>query len=164
MLDVKFLEQMHLILPKNLRSLQLSPCKFATQQKRGLQTLKVDFRQFCVNFHLMSAFWTCSAGKWVDYVCVSVTYAAVDGVNDSLTYGGNDTMFYEWSISKVNDEWFADEENVRKTVGLLERSIVEIRPNLTCGICFETYTRGRMKAAICGHHFCDVCWAEIKDT
>ena len=24
------------------------------------------------------------------------------------------------SVSKVNDEWFADEEKVRKTVGLLE--------------------------------------------
>lgn len=27
------------------------------------------------------------------------------------------------SVSKVNDEWFADEENVRKTVGLLENGI-----------------------------------------
>lgn len=27
------------------------------------------------------------------------------------------------SVSKVHDEWFADEENVRKTVGLLEKQI-----------------------------------------
>ncbi|KAH9318558.1 hypothetical protein KI387_020327, partial [Taxus chinensis] len=69
---------------------------------------------------------------------------------------------FKWSVSKVNDEWFADEENVRKTVGLLEKPIIEIRPDvkeLTCGICFETHAHERMKAAACGHHFCDICWA-----
>ncbi|XP_057861855.1 probable E3 ubiquitin-protein ligase ARI8 isoform X2 [Cryptomeria japonica] len=63
---------------------------------------------------------------------------------------------------KVNDEWFADEENVRKTVGLLERQIIEILSDvkeLTCGICFDTYARQRMKAIACGHQFCDTCWA-----
>nr|CAD1822998.1 unnamed protein product [Ananas comosus var. bracteatus] len=28
---------------------------------------------------------------------------------------------YNWSVSKVHDEWFADEEKVRKAVGLLEQ-------------------------------------------
>lgn len=33
-------------------------------------------------------------------------------------------MFLNYrSVSKVNDEWFADEENVRKAVGLLENHI-----------------------------------------
>lgn len=27
------------------------------------------------------------------------------------------------SVSKVNDEWFADEDKVRKTIGLLENDI-----------------------------------------
>lgn len=29
------------------------------------------------------------------------------------------------SVSKVHDEWFADEEKVRRAVGLLERPVVE---------------------------------------
>lgn len=31
--------------------------------------------------------------------------------------------FERRSVSRVHDEWFADEENVRKTVGLLERPV-----------------------------------------
>lgn len=29
------------------------------------------------------------------------------------------------SVSKVHDEWFADEEKVRRAVGLLERPVVD---------------------------------------
>lgn len=68
---------------------------------------------------------------------------------------------FKWSVSKVNDEWFADEEKVRRDVGLLEKPIVEVRPyekELICGICFDYYLRSRMKAAACGHHFCSACW------
>ncbi|GER51334.1 RING/U-box superfamily protein [Striga asiatica] len=66
---------------------------------------------------------------------------------------------YSWSVSKVNDEWFADEENVRKTVGLLDNHIpLPDAKELTCGICFETYPRDRMSAAACGHPFCVICW------
>ncbi|KAK6136372.1 hypothetical protein DH2020_029862 [Rehmannia glutinosa] len=66
---------------------------------------------------------------------------------------------YNWSVSKVNDEWFADEEKVRKTVGLLENDspLPDVK-ELTCGICFETYPRDRMSAAACGHPFCVICW------
>ncbi|KAH7670444.1 E3 ubiquitin ligase RBR family protein [Dioscorea alata] len=66
---------------------------------------------------------------------------------------------YNWSVSMVNDEWFADEENVRRVVGLLEKPI-EL-PNareLTCGICFENYPRDRISSAACGHPFCHACW------
>ncbi|KVI07510.1 Zinc finger, C6HC-type [Cynara cardunculus var. scolymus] len=63
------------------------------------------------------------------------------------------------SVSKVNDEWFADEEKVRRVVGLLE----EPRPlpnakELTCGICFEVYPCDSMCSAACGHPFCVTCW------
>ncbi|OVA04605.1 zinc finger protein [Macleaya cordata] len=73
---------------------------------------------------------------------------------------------YNWSVSKVHDAWFADEEKVRKAVGLLERPIVQI-PNikeLTCGICFEAYPRDRMYAAACGHPFCGTCWTGYVST
>uniref|UniRef100_A0A0E0DFL2 RBR-type E3 ubiquitin transferase n=1 Tax=Oryza meridionalis TaxID=40149 RepID=A0A0E0DFL2_9ORYZ len=66
---------------------------------------------------------------------------------------------YNWSVSKVHDEWFADEEHVRKVVGFLEK-LIEM-PNdreLTCGICFENCPRTSMSAAACGHPFCSACW------
>ncbi|KAK3229120.1 hypothetical protein Dsin_001001 [Dipteronia sinensis] len=69
--------------------------------------------------------------------------------------------FYNWSVSKVHDEWFADEENVRKAVGLLDKPAVQFpdAKELTCGICFETYPWDRLHAAACGHPFCNICWA-----
>ncbi|XP_065618625.1 probable E3 ubiquitin-protein ligase ARI8 isoform X2 [Quercus suber] len=69
--------------------------------------------------------------------------------------------YYNWSVSKVHDEWFADEEKVRRSVGLLEKPVVEY-PNareLTCGICFEAYPCDRIHTAACGHPFCSSCWA-----
>ncbi|ONM16405.1 putative E3 ubiquitin-protein ligase ARI8 [Zea mays] len=66
---------------------------------------------------------------------------------------------YNWSVSKVHDEWFADEERVRKVVGLPEKH--NEMPNdreVTCGICFESCPRGSMSAAACGHPFCSTCW------
>eukprot|EP00252_Welwitschia_mirabilis_P004874 TRINITY_DN1520_c0_g2_i1.p1 TRINITY_DN1520_c0_g2~~TRINITY_DN1520_c0_g2_i1.p1 ORF type:complete len:587 (+),score=104.40 TRINITY_DN1520_c0_g2_i1:392-2152(+) len=68
---------------------------------------------------------------------------------------------FKWDVSKVNDEWFADEENVRKSVGLLEKSasgVLSEEQELTCGICFESYGRDKMKAPACGHYFCNTCW------
>ncbi|CAB4316132.1 unnamed protein product [Prunus armeniaca] len=69
--------------------------------------------------------------------------------------------YYSWSVSKVHDEWFADEEKVRRAVGLPEKPVVDY-PNAqehNCGICFETYPRDKMHAAACGHPFCSSCWA-----
>ncbi|KAJ0973000.1 hypothetical protein J5N97_020959 [Dioscorea zingiberensis] len=66
---------------------------------------------------------------------------------------------YNWSVSRVNDEWFANEDNARRVVGLLEKPIeMPNAPELTCGICFENYPRDRMYSASCGHPFCSVCW------
>ncbi|KAG6477854.1 hypothetical protein ZIOFF_061286 [Zingiber officinale] len=66
---------------------------------------------------------------------------------------------YQWSVSRVNEEWFADEEHVRKVVGLSEKLVEVQNPReLTCGICFENYPHDRMTSAICGHAFCGTCW------
>lgn len=66
---------------------------------------------------------------------------------------------YNWNVSKVHDEWFADEGNVRKAVGLLERpTIVLSGSELFCRICFETYPRHEMSGTACGHQFCHGCW------
>uniref|UniRef100_A0A5B7BBL2 RBR-type E3 ubiquitin transferase n=1 Tax=Davidia involucrata TaxID=16924 RepID=A0A5B7BBL2_DAVIN len=67
---------------------------------------------------------------------------------------------YHWSVSNVHEAWFADEDRVRKAVGLLEKPVIEY-PNareLTCGICFETYPLDRINTAACGHPFCSACW------
>ncbi|KAH7572777.1 hypothetical protein ACOSP7_006108 [Xanthoceras sorbifolium] len=67
---------------------------------------------------------------------------------------------YNWCVSKVHDAWFADEDGVRKSVGLLEKPLVQF-PNakeLTCGICFESYARDEVLSAVCGHPFCSACW------
>ncbi|CAI9090817.1 OLC1v1025675C3 [Oldenlandia corymbosa var. corymbosa] len=66
---------------------------------------------------------------------------------------------YNWSVSKVNDEWFADEEKVRRLVGLLEYPVqLPDAKELTCGICFENYPRDMMRSAACSHPFCVTCW------
>lgn len=66
---------------------------------------------------------------------------------------------YNWSVSKVNDEWFANEEKVRRTVGLPEElRALPYAKELTCGICFEVYPSDSMSSAACGHPFCVTCW------
>lgn len=46
-------------------------------------------------------------------------YCSLCGLSKSLFF------FIDRSVSKVHDEWFADEEKVRKAVGFLERPVVE---------------------------------------
>ncbi|KAD4584082.1 hypothetical protein E3N88_21683 [Mikania micrantha] len=66
---------------------------------------------------------------------------------------------YNWSVSKVNDEWFANEEKVRRIVGLLEEPhALPSGKELTCGICFEVHRCATMSSAACGHPFCVTCW------
>ncbi|MBA0585139.1 hypothetical protein Gorai_015927, partial [Gossypium raimondii] len=64
------------------------------------------------------------------------------------------------SVSKVHDEWFADEGGVRQSVGLLERPAVQVSNarELTCGICFESFLRDNITSVACGHPFCLSCW------
>ncbi|KAI9075506.1 hypothetical protein K1719_042554 [Acacia pycnantha] len=59
---------------------------------------------------------------------------------------------YNWNVSEVHEAWFANEEHVRRIVGLLEKPVVQF-PNareLTCGICFETYPCSRIESVACG--------------
>ncbi|XP_020402231.1 probable E3 ubiquitin-protein ligase ARI8 isoform X1 [Zea mays] len=66
---------------------------------------------------------------------------------------------YKWNISKLSDEWFADEEKVRHTVGLLLNGNHEPGSRkLTCGICFEGYSSDTMSSAGCAHFYCHECW------
>ncbi|CAN6807287.1 unnamed protein product [Brassica oleracea] len=68
---------------------------------------------------------------------------------------------YHWSVGKVHDEWFADEERVRNTVGILENPVVppsDDDTELTCGICFDSYPPENIVSVSCGHPFCTTCW------
>ncbi|KAM7256120.1 hypothetical protein ACFE04_011861 [Oxalis oulophora] len=66
---------------------------------------------------------------------------------------------FNWNVSRVHEEWFTEEERVRKAVGLVEKSIQS--PNatkLTCGICFDSFPQKRIASVACGHPFCKICW------
>ncbi|KAL4297392.1 hypothetical protein GQ457_12G002580 [Hibiscus cannabinus] len=68
---------------------------------------------------------------------------------------------YNWNVNQVHEEWFADEERVRESVGLLEKPVVEVSNAskfTTCGICFESLPYDNFASASCGHPFCRDCW------
>ncbi|XP_022873122.1 probable E3 ubiquitin-protein ligase ARI8 isoform X2 [Olea europaea var. sylvestris] len=67
---------------------------------------------------------------------------------------------FKWSVNDVHEEWFADEERVRDSVGLLEKPLVQFSnaKQVTCGICFENFSPEQICTAACGHPFCDTCW------
>ncbi|GAB4842960.1 Probable E3 ubiquitin-protein ligase ari7 [Ancistrocladus abbreviatus] len=67
---------------------------------------------------------------------------------------------YKWNVSHLHDEWFVDEERVRRTVGLLSGPAgwYQNAEELTCGICFDSFPVDRINAASCGHPFCVTCW------
>lgn len=75
-------------------------------------------------------------------------------------------LHYQWNSNTVNDEWFANEEKIRKAVGLLEKPIVQI-PNgelATCEICFDQSSVDRMPTGGCGHPYCESCWERYLST
>ncbi|GBG72276.1 hypothetical protein CBR_g11204 [Chara braunii] len=91
---------------------------------------------------------------------------AIDNVWTVLSVSKTDAgillRHFKWSVSRVNDAWFADEARVRETVGLIEWSVegdaYDGANKLTCWICFDTLPREDMKAPVCRHYFCESCW------
>ncbi|XP_060172203.1 probable E3 ubiquitin-protein ligase ARI7 isoform X2 [Lycium barbarum] len=73
---------------------------------------------------------------------------------------------YNWSVNKVHEEWFADEERVRKSAGLLEEPVVPLSrvKEVVCGICFENYPPDGIISVGCGHPFCTTCWKAYVST
>ncbi|KAL1210197.1 putative E3 ubiquitin-protein ligase ARI11 [Cardamine amara subsp. amara] len=70
-------------------------------------------------------------------------------------------LHYHWSVDKVQDEWFEDEERIRKTIGILKEPVVNIsgrEVNIECGICFDSYSRKKIATVSCGHPYCYTCW------
>ncbi|CAH8330975.1 unnamed protein product [Eruca vesicaria subsp. sativa] len=71
-------------------------------------------------------------------------------------------LHYQWNVSKVEDEWFTDEEKVRELVGILNKIVAanlsDRRVNIECGICFESYPHKEVATVSCGHPYCNDCW------
>ncbi|CAK7332071.1 unnamed protein product [Dovyalis caffra] len=68
---------------------------------------------------------------------------------------------YGWSFSKVEDEWFGNEEEVRKAVGWLHDEVVTMdhtsEGRITCKICYDSSEE--FTSLSCGHPFCNECWS-----
>ena len=72
-------------------------------------------------------------------------------------------LHYNWRVCDVQDEWFADEERIRKKVGLFEKPVFLLpkklkKVELTCSICYENFRVSMMVWVSCGHPFCRDCW------
>ncbi|XP_060200894.1 probable E3 ubiquitin-protein ligase ARI8 [Lycium barbarum] len=77
---------------------------------------------------------------------------------------------YNWNVTRANEEWFANEHEVRKSIGMLsENNYISVSENknplkrssnhVNCGICFEEYSFDKVAFATCNKHpFCKLCW------
>lgn len=70
---------------------------------------------------------------------------------------------FRWNVNDLYDKWFADEVNVRNSVGLINCSdelISSDSVDLVCGICFDSYIRDERvnSFVLCGHSYCNTCW------
>ncbi|KAI3911167.1 hypothetical protein MKW92_033376 [Papaver armeniacum] len=67
--------------------------------------------------------------------------------------------YFDWNVTGAQEAWFANEEKVRKDVGLLENQLSTIENNIIeCPICSHEFPRDGVCAAACGHLFCKLCW------
>lgn len=72
----------------------------------------------------------------------------------------------EWSVTKVLEVWYENEEKVRKDIGLLKRPQIRFSSSkiFMCEICFETISGDEIKSAGCDHPFCTNCWKQYVET
>ncbi len=68
---------------------------------------------------------------------------------------------FNWSVSKVHEAWFNNEDQVRKILGLLNKPVIQLPygdyKEITCGICFDLFRRDEIVSAACGHPYCIEC-------
>ncbi|OAY37414.1 hypothetical protein MANES_11G099800v8 [Manihot esculenta] len=70
-----------------------------------------------------------------------------------------------WTVSEALDRWFANEEEVCKSAGLIEQDLKIVVAScevgdLTCHICYESDSPAKFSSAACGHPFCNSCWSK----
>ncbi|OMO87652.1 Zinc finger, C6HC-type [Corchorus capsularis] len=106
----------------------------------------------------------------------------IDQVSTVLSIPNNEAsillLHYNWSASKVHDEWFLNENGAREKAGLPVKPLVELSDNkyyelsdhnkyhdeILCGICFDTYPLDEIKSTRCGHPYCNECWSSYIKT
>jgi ariadne-1 len=75
---------------------------------------------------------------------------------------------FNWSVSKVHEAWFNNEDEVRKIVGLLNKPVIQFPygdyKEITCGICFDLFRRDEIVSAACGHPYCRKCFGSYIST
>ncbi|KAK4380750.1 hypothetical protein RND71_002612 [Anisodus tanguticus] len=77
---------------------------------------------------------------------------------------------FNWNVNRANEEWFTNEHEVRKSIGMLSNNNCFSVPTnenplrkksnhvINCGICFEEYSIDKVAFATCNKHpFCKVC-------
>lgn len=63
---------------------------------------------------------------------------------------------FHWSVDRMQDEWFSNQEKVRMEVGIQPKKGMNAQRGKHCLICWnETSDFDEM---ICGHSFCIGCW------
>ncbi|GLJ47796.1 hypothetical protein SUGI_1009450 [Cryptomeria japonica] len=68
---------------------------------------------------------------------------------------------FNWSITNLVEQWFYNEQKVRKDSGLFDKAPVkQLRADekLYCSICMDAHFITEMKALACAHYFCKPCW------
>ncbi|KAF3641608.1 putative mannitol dehydrogenase [Capsicum annuum] len=71
---------------------------------------------------------------------------------------------YNWNVARADEEWFANEPKVQKSIDMSSQKETKnsapltLTLTLTCGICFEEYPLDKIDFADCKHPFCKQCW------
>ena len=68
---------------------------------------------------------------------------------------------YEWNLESLMEQWFADEERVRKEAGLVQKGLntpIGSFVSFTCEICFDEFCAGdQIMNRFCDHKYCKTC-------
>lgn len=67
---------------------------------------------------------------------------------------------FKWNVNELQENWFADEEKIRKAVGLVESKGNFERGELNCSICFDDFVSNCevIDCVLCDHWYCLCCW------
>ncbi|MFS8006004.1 putative Zinc finger, RING/FYVE/PHD-type, E3 ubiquitin ligase RBR family [Helianthus anomalus] len=71
---------------------------------------------------------------------------------------------WELNVSNVHEAWFANEDKVRKVVGLLDKTDTKL-PKCRELVGFAlNHIQLKTRTAACGHPFCNTCWTAYIST
>eukprot|EP00197_Chlamydomonas_leiostraca_P004716 CAMPEP_0202867712 /NCGR_PEP_ID=MMETSP1391-20130828/9582_1 /ASSEMBLY_ACC=CAM_ASM_000867 /TAXON_ID=1034604 /ORGANISM="Chlamydomonas leiostraca, Strain SAG 11-49" /LENGTH=627 /DNA_ID=CAMNT_0049547775 /DNA_START=210 /DNA_END=2089 /DNA_ORIENTATION=+ len=65
---------------------------------------------------------------------------------------------FKWDVNRLHESWFTDMDAVRREIGLQDEQPAPSKSEETCQVCYDTFPVSEMKAAPCGHMYCQTCW------